>query len=397
VLDKLKQISRNPFVLPLILIVIVSIAQDREKNVSGESAFTIQEIKDPGRDWINMDTKQFDSTQGERSTDILAVNYYTTRDFLNATLWLYFPFEVKPNHTKVTYGILIDADFNRRTGFDGIDYQHEIRWDNDSGTWTRTLEAWSPNGAQRTIDLKNNHTGFFEHEKEHVTLSLNLNEIGYPSKFKVIFYAEVERGGVSFADFTRWVAIPPLQMDITTSPASIELRKGEEKTIEVMLNSSQGYEPSVKIDAKSTVKSMNFEFPQNDTLRIPTYGLATTPLTITVSHDAPARPYTVVISANSTFPPEEIIEVESDNDKNSTIYSTLPPEYVVSRSGILVTVLEPLTWVDQVSNFWNKVGDPISFIYGILAGISPWIYTRLRKRINNDKQKNETESDNALQ
>ena len=216
------QLHEIPTVLALSFAVIVLLSQYVQDNALAESSFTIQEIKDPRGDWINTNTKQFDSTQGERSTDILAVDYYTNSDFLNATLWLYFPFKIRPNHTEVTYGALIDADFNRRTGLDGIDYQYEIRWDNKSRIWIRTLEAWSPFGAQRTVDLENNHSGFFEHEKPYVTLSLDLDRIGNPSKYKVIFYAEIEREGVSFADFTRWVAIPSLQMDITTSPVSIE-------------------------------------------------------------------------------------------------------------------------------------------------------------------------------
>jgi hypothetical protein len=290
--------------------------------------------------------------------------------------------------------MLIDSDFDNRTGFDGIDHKFEIRGNNNSGIWSSTLEGWSPNGDDRIIDFKNNYSGFFENDKHYVTLSLNLDHIGSPSKYKVIFYAEVERDGVSFTDFTRWVAIPPLHVVITTSPDSIELHKGEEKTIEVKVNSSQGYEPTVKIDAKSRANNIEFAFPQNDTLSIPTFGAATTPLTIRASDDASVGPYTLYISANSTFPSEQLIDVGSENDENSTIYSTLPPEYVVTQSNILVTIQEPLGWVDEVSNFWNKVGNPISFVYGILAGISPWIYTRLRKQIKNDKQKNERGSEN---
>jgi hypothetical protein len=398
-LEKNIQLSRNRFVLPLIFMVFALAAQDRQDNVSAESSFTIQEIEDPPMDWLNLSTKQYDSTLEERSTDILAVNYYTDGDFLNSTVWLYFPFQVKPNYTMVNYGMLIDSDFDNRTGFDGIDHKFETRWDNNSRIWTSTLEAWSPNGKNRNIDLNNNNnnnnsTSFFENDKHYVTLSLNLDLIGSPSKYKVIFYAEVERDGVSFTDFTRWVAIPPLQVVITTSPNSIELHKGEERTIEVQVNSSQGYEPTVEIGAKSRVDKIAFEFPQNDTLNIPTFGEATTPLIIRASDDASVGPYTLFISANSTFPSEQLIDVGSENDENSTIYSTLPPEYVVTQSSVLVTIQEPLGWVDEVSNFWNKVGNPISFIYGILAGISPWIYTRLRKQIRNNKQKNEKGSEN---
>jgi hypothetical protein len=137
------------------------VVQNNQNSVSAESSYTIQEIKDPQKDWLNTDTRQYDSTLGEHSTDILAVNYHTDGYFLNATVWLYYPFQVKPNYTMVNYGMLIDSDFNNRTGFDRIDNQFEIRWDNNTGIWSSALEAWSPNGEDRNIDFKNNYTGFF--------------------------------------------------------------------------------------------------------------------------------------------------------------------------------------------------------------------------------------------
>jgi hypothetical protein len=347
-----------------------------------------------------MHTGQKGNVRGEHSTDISAVYYYTDGDFLNATLWL-FPFEVKPNYTMVSYGMLMDSDFDNDTGFLGLENQLEIRWDNNSRTWTRTLESWSPRGSQRTIDFRDNYTGFFEQDGGYVTLSLNLDQIGAPSKYKVLFYAEVQRDGISFTDFTTWVPIPQLQMIITTQPNSIEIHKGEEKTIEVKLNSSQGYEPAVKVHAESALNKVKIEFPQNDTLHIPTHGLATTPLTIRASQDAPEGPYTMFISANSILPQESPLSQTKLNEHGSLDNKTLtffqviamtPQVGIGTQTSVLVTIQKPLTWVDQVSDFWNKVGNPISFIYGILAGISPWIYTRLRKRIKNDKQKNNNES-----
>jgi hypothetical protein len=326
------QLARNFIILSSILISILLISPDKMNNVSAESSYTIQEIKDPDLDWVNMDTRQYYGALGERSTDILAVDYYSNRDFLNATLWLYFPFMAKPNYSSVNYGMLIDADFDKKTGFDGIDYQFEIKWDQRNGVWNNTLEAWSPNGLERTVDSKYNYTGFYEQGGNYVILSLDLDQIGSPSKYKVIFYTEVERDSVSFTDFTRWVALPSPHLVISTSPNSIELHKGEEKTIEVKLNSSQGYEPSVNVYAISTVKNIKVEFPQNDTLRIPTYGLATTPLTISASPDAPVGPYTLFIFANSSFPSEELVEVESVARDDSTFYSTLPTENIVTQS-----------------------------------------------------------------
>ena len=110
--------------------------------------------------------------------------------------------------------------------------------------------------------------------------------------------------------------------------------------------------------------------------------------------DASVGPYTLFIFANSSFPAEELVEVESVGYENSTIYSTLPTEIILTQSSVALTIQEPLTWVDKISDFWTKVGSPISFIYGILAGISPWFYGRMRARVkNNDKKKKTTTID----
>ena len=47
-----------------------------------------------------------------------------------------------------------------------------------------------------------------------------------------------KRNNPYLADFTRWVAIPPPQLFVSTSPNSIELIPGQKKTIEVRVNSS---------------------------------------------------------------------------------------------------------------------------------------------------------------
>ena len=66
----------------------------------------------------------------------------------------------------------------------------------------------------------------------------------------------------------------------------MELRKGDEKTIEIQVNASQGYEPTVELFTNSPSNDLLLNFKQNNTLRIPSYGLASTPLTITSTDDA---------------------------------------------------------------------------------------------------------------
>lgn len=349
--------------------------------------FSFQEIIDKRSDWVDMRTKQY-ANNSEPSTDILTVNYFSNGKTLNATLWLFFPFKDKPSqYDAVKYGMLIDADFNKKSGYNGIDYQFEISWNNQTKTWTKILEGWSPNGSQKTLDVQYNYTGFFEKQKDFVVLPMDLSSLNYPDKYKVSFYAEIEdkNKDITTTDFTRWVAVPPPDLVISTSPNSLVLRPGEEKTIELKVNSTKGYEPTVVLSTANqsgNVKA-NITF---DKLRIPSYGVATTPMTINVANNALIRPYTLFIFANSTFPPEQLIKVNSANINDSILPSSEEiSENIVTQSSMMITIQEPLTDIDKISEFWNKLGSPITFIYGILAGISPWVFTMVKNRLKKDK------------
>jgi hypothetical protein len=384
----MQSLNTAKFVLYALFIIIISTIlmsqQVLYSEVSPQSpSFSFQEIIDKRNDWVDMRTKQY-ANNSDPSTDILAVNYFSDGKTLNATLWLFFPFKDKPSqYDTMKYGMLIDADFNKKSGYEGIDYQFEIRWNNQTQTWTKILEGWSPNGSQRTLDVIYNYTGFFQKQKDFVVLSLDLSSLNYPDKYKVSFYAEIEDKDITLTDFTRWVAIPPLELVISTSPNSLVLRPGEKKTIELKVNSTKGYEPTVALSTVNQTGNVkaNITF---DKLRIPSYGVATTPMTISVANNALIRPYSLFVFANSTFPPEELIKLKSFNI-SASIFPAEISENIVTQSSMMITLLEPLTEIDKISEFWNKLGSPITFMYGILAGISPWVFTKIKDRLKKDK------------
>ena len=295
----------------------------------------------------------------------------------------------------VNYGMFIDADFDEATGFGGIDYKVEISWNNQTKIWTKVLEKWSHFGDSLVLENQTiPYTNFSKKGSHHVLLSADLESMHLPKKYKAIFYGEVKREGSYRTDFTRWVAIPPLELTVSTLPNSVELRKGEQKTIEVKVNTTQGYEPTVNLHARSLSENIIFDFTQNDTvsvsditLRIPSYGTATTPLTITSSGNASIGPYTLFIFANSSFPPEEFIKPSSFTQNRTTgLLPSLSSGNIFTQSTLLLTLQEPLTLIDNINDIWNKVGAPISFIYGILAGISPWIFTKVKERLKTHKR-----------
>lgn len=351
-------------------------------------SFFNKEIYDNISDYIDLNTK-VDTRNGDPHNDITSVDYYSDGKVLNATLWLLFPFKEHPTTERVNYGIYIDSDFDDRTGHEGIDYKFEIQWNNKTQSWSKILAKWSANGQTRVLENITNYKGFYgknEGSSSYVMLSVNLTDIQSPEKYKILFYAESKLNGSYKTDFTKWLAIPPLNLVLSMSPNILTLQPGEQKTVELRVNSTEGYEPTVTLFTINQSKADNiktdFKF---STLRIPSYGVVTTPLTITASNDALIKPYTVFIFANSTFPPEELIKTKKTNLPKKPP-SPIPEsvnrvDNIIAKSSFLVTVKDPLTIGDKISDFWNKLGAPLSFIYGIATGSLPLIYTWLKKTI----------------
>ena len=139
--------------------------------------------------------------------------------------------------------MFIDSDLNNQTGIKGIDYKVEIQWDNNTKTWTRVFEEWSTNGKSRVLSNETNYEGFYGKGGDYVLLQADLNDMLLPSRYKVLFYAEEVKGLHWIMDTPKWIYIPPPEFVVLTFPRSVDLRAGEQKTIEVQLNSTNGFNP----------------------------------------------------------------------------------------------------------------------------------------------------------
>ena len=351
--------------------------------------------------WVDLQTR-FATYNGDRSTDIEAVDYFSNGETLNATLWTFLPPSVQqPSiNEEVDYGMFIDADFDNKTGWGGIDYKVELGWDNQSKMWNKVLEKWSYFGDRVVIDNQTMpYTSFAKKGEHYVLLSADLGSMLSPKKYKIIFYASATRDGTSKADFTRWVSVPSLELSVSTSPSTVEMRKDEERTIEIKVNTTQGYEPTVNLAAESQSKKLIFDFTHNETVdiskykvRIPSHGTATMPLTITALEDAFVGPHTVFISANSSFPPEEFISASAQDQNFSSLLPPVPSENIITQSTLLLTLDDALTLVDHISNLWSKLGNILTFITGIVTGyVGPWIYNKIRQQAKNHTEKREKE------
>lgn len=91
-------------------------------------SFELQELINENRQWVQTYGNN-DPHLKTAYTDILAVNYISDGQTLNATIWLSSGFNSSAfNSTdnqqsrKLSYGMLIDADSNPKTGYNGADY-----------------------------------------------------------------------------------------------------------------------------------------------------------------------------------------------------------------------------------------------------------------------------------
>ena len=322
-------------------------------NVFAESpSFLEQEIVDNKSDWIEMSTNKILTKEREKYTDIMSVDYFSDGKTLNATLWLLFPFKESPRMKEVNYGMYIDTDFDSKTGFGGIDYKVELQWRNNS--WNKVIETWSKFGNERTIANYSDITGFYEKEKHYITMSADLQKILYPQKYKVLFYAEFRRdNGILISDITRWVAIPPLELDIFTIPKSMELYQGVSDNIHVQINSTEGYTP--KID-------LILDKPQEILIKI------------TPTKDSMLGPQSFYITVKSNFPPDELLNISEKR--------TVSGENIIQTSEVLLNIKPEPDFLDKIQMSWGKIGDFTQFVYGIIAGLSPFIYQQIRKFTN---------------
>jgi hypothetical protein len=93
-------------------------------------SFELQEIINQNHHWVQTYGNS-DAHLETNYTDILAVDYISNGKNLNATFWL-AGFKNSSISTynqpdrKIAYGILIDADSNTKTGYNGADYDFYV-------------------------------------------------------------------------------------------------------------------------------------------------------------------------------------------------------------------------------------------------------------------------------
>ena len=187
-------------------------------------SFELQELINENRHWVQTYGNN-DSHLKSSYTDILAVNYISDGQSLNTTIWLSSGFNSSAfNSTdnqqsrKLSYGMLIDADSNPKTGYNGADYDFYV--ESAGGKLNGYLYQYSSTGGYRLVGSKTNFTP--SHAESAVgtgyaNLNLDLRSINSPREYSLLFYAAESLKSNEVRQFTNWVSIPPPSLQIARS------------------------------------------------------------------------------------------------------------------------------------------------------------------------------------
>jgi hypothetical protein len=290
----------------------------------------------------------------------------------------------------------VGVDSNPRTGFQGVDYQLEVQWMNSSKIWNMFLgeypsvddpSAKDPADYLKILDIKQNYTDFFVDNRPFVTLSLPLEDVAFPSKFKAMYYAIVIYDSSNIVvDLGSWIDIPPANFAISTLPNPVIIRQGEQKNIAVQLKSNDGFTSNVasflplenysRIDIQPSNNMDELEGGDESS----SSDMGPTTFVTRVSGDTEIGEYTIPILVNmstgSIFPSEFL--------RLSNFSFSVPTKgNVLTVANMTITVTEPVTTQEQIKEFWSAYGGIITLIgAGFGGGLASYVLDRVKSRKN---------------
>jgi hypothetical protein len=372
-------------------------------------SFELQEITDENSQWIQTYGNS-DKYLKSNFTDILAVNYLSDGNTLNTTYWLasgfgnssISTFTYEQPFIKLSYGMLIDADSNTKTGYNGADYDFYV--ESVGGKFNAYLYHYSSTGGYRLVDSIINFSQPaepFDPDPDvmlgSVNLNLGLSSINYPSKYNLLFYSAESFKSNEVRQFTSWVTIPPPGLKVITSPNDIMIRQGEEQLFPARIQSTTGFSNDVinitlignnsnnnyytGLGFNSSELKIAIERNQPPLFKIAvpqqtSLGIYTIPLIATIREPSLAT-ITKPLSTNLT---SGTVDPEFELSKK---YPTVG--YLTKPVNFTVTVIPPMTINDKFKDFWDVYGQFIGLFAGGFVGVYfKYLFDRRKKKHENE-------------
>ncbi len=376
-------------------------------------SFELQELINENRKWVQ--TYGSSSTNLKTSyTDILSVNYISDGQTLNATLWLYSGFNyssaaaspANPNDNqssaKLSYGMLIDADANTKTGYNGADYDFYAEL--LGGNLNAYLYQLSSTGGYKLVGSETNLN--LSHTESpvgpgYVNIDLDLSSINFPSEYNLLFYTAESFGSNEVRQFTNWVTVPPPNLEISTSPSDITIRQGEEQLVPARIKSTSGFSNDVINITLGVTNNFNNKF--NDYIIGSAFNSSEfdvhiqrnqPPLIkIAVPQETPLGIYTIPLIVTIREPS---MATTTKPTFNAPLGGTVDPRFELSKKyptvgyltkpiNLTVTVIPPKGIEDQFKDFWSTYGQFIGIFAGAFVGaFAKQMFDKAKKRKENE-------------
>jgi hypothetical protein len=280
----------------------------------------------------------------------------------------------------------------------GIDYTVELSspTEPENPQWTRNVYEISAFGNKKLIQTKS-FDSFPFNDKDFVDFSIDLNSIGNPDKYKLLFYIAdlypVDGNYCRQIDTSSWSLIPTPKFTIIPSTSNVIMKSNEIKDILVVINTNSALVSKAILGinytdiSNNTIKNkkedrLSVKFVPNNITISPYLNNSvilhiTTPSENDLTNSA-SKQIPIQISANISFP-QTITNRGGDTFYNNKTISML------ESSDLTLTILPPLSFNEQLENFTKSI-QPIGELWGVittiglgLSGFMAFLYKQRKK------------------
>jgi hypothetical protein len=283
-----------------------------------------------------------------------------------------------------------------------VDYLVSLTWHAQDENWTKTVEQISPHQRGSSPEMKYLYGPVIVHPNfsnsqgrgSHVDISADLGSIGYPHNYQVLSRVTVtdfennENGNCSLSDFTNWVNLPPPKIFLSVIPPSVSIRPGDEKTVQVLANSSVDTPSEISLDAATSkrVLKLNFSSP---IISLPPNGVGSSTLRIRAPNDLiqnenGTEDDTINILGNLSFPTKSVDTLNGISYTPSEIYTP------TLRAFSHVTVSNPTPLIEQMTQIFHTSASTATEFAGLittlggmlgsLGVLTGWLIKRRQKK-----------------
>ncbi len=209
--------------------------------------------------------------------DILATTRVSDGKFLNGSIWLYNPIDIKnhenyiQNNLTFSMNVYLDTQASDKE----IAYSVIVR-PNSNNSWTKTIIEYEPDISpissislpplsQKIIEINNDYLGFFENGNRYIDLSLDLNKIGNPHKYWISFKTSMVSGDTTLYDYTSITGIPPaLNIRDYDWDKPISISVGDKKIVKLPIVSNETYFGITStFNITNPIPGLNISFEKN--------------------------------------------------------------------------------------------------------------------------------------